>query len=206
MTLSSDSGAARVAEAGGGALLCTTDGATPKRVARAARRAASLLREWRRGRAPGRPGPPSRFARFRGVRAIERGKPQSGANSPSSPWRKSPLHSSDDASRLTALFVGYLCPICALLTPGQAGASPLSVQHGVFTTGCKRRPGGRQAAPTRRSVYCPSSVGIRTAFSTSRTSPQRSKPWRPQSRPRRTTTRSCDGTTTAYWPRLPEVE
>ena len=59
-----------------------------------------------------------------------------------SPWRKSPLHSSGDASRLTALFVGYLCPICALLTPCQAGvlcpgalqptgASPLSVQRGV---------------------------------------------------------------------------
>ena len=48
-----------------------------------------------------------------------------------SPWRKSPLHSSGDASRLTALFVGYICPICALLTPCQAGASPLSVQRGV---------------------------------------------------------------------------
>ena len=48
-----------------------------------------------------------------------------------SPWQKSPLHSSGDASRLTALFVGYICPICALLTPCQAGASPLSVQRGV---------------------------------------------------------------------------
>ena len=63
----------------------------------------------------------------------------------------------------------------------------------------------RRAAPPDGG-YCPSSVGTRTAFSTSRTSPQRSKPWRPQSRPRRTMTRSCDGTTTAYWPRLPEVE
>ena len=51
--------------------------------------------------------------------------------SPSSPWRKSPLHSSGDASRLTALFVGYICPICALLTPCQAGASSLSVRRGV---------------------------------------------------------------------------
>ena len=39
-----------------------------------------------------------------------------------SPWRKSPLHSSGDASRPTALFVGYICPICALLTPCQARA------------------------------------------------------------------------------------
>ena len=50
---------------------------------------------------------------------------------PISPWWKSPLHSSSDASRLTALFVGYICPICALLTPCQAGASLLSVQRGV---------------------------------------------------------------------------
>ena len=50
---------------------------------------------------------------------------------PGSPWRKSPLHSSGDASRLTALFVGYICPICALLTPCHVGASPLSVQRGV---------------------------------------------------------------------------
>ncbi len=49
-----------------------------------------------------------------------------------SPWRESPLHSSGDASRLTALFVGSICPICALLTPCQAGASPLSVQRGVL--------------------------------------------------------------------------
>ena len=41
------------------------------------------------------------------------------------------MHSSGDASRLTALFVGYICPICAILTPCQAGASPLSVQPGV---------------------------------------------------------------------------
>ena len=31
-------------------------------------------------------------------------------------WRVSPLHSSGDASRLTGLSVGHICPICALLT------------------------------------------------------------------------------------------
>ena len=58
--------------------------------------------------------------------------------SPGSPWRKSPLHSSGDASRLTALFVGYICPICALLTPCQAGASPLSVQREVSPRAAER--------------------------------------------------------------------
>ena len=38
------------------------------------------------------------------------------------PVAKAPLHSSGDASGLTALFVGCICPICALLTPCQAGA------------------------------------------------------------------------------------
>ena len=49
----------------------------------------------------------------------------------SSPWRKSPLHSSGDASRLTALLPGRICPIFSLVAPCQAGASPLSVQRGV---------------------------------------------------------------------------
>ena len=39
-----------------------------------------------------------------------------------SPWRMTPLHSSRDASHLTALFVGCRYAICALLTPCQAGA------------------------------------------------------------------------------------
>ena len=49
----------------------------------------------------------------------------------------SPLHSSGDAYRLTALFVGCAYPICALLTTCQAGASavrrrpPGAVQRGV---------------------------------------------------------------------------
>ena len=33
----------------------------------------------------------------------------------SSPWRKSPLHSSGDASRLTALLLGQICPISRLV-------------------------------------------------------------------------------------------
>ena len=48
-----------------------------------------------------------------------------------SPWRKSPLHSSGDASRLTALLLGQICPIFSLVAPCQAGASPLSVRRGV---------------------------------------------------------------------------
>ena len=63
--------------------------------------------------------------------------PNTRGRRPSSPWRKSPLHSSGDASRLTALFVGCVCPICALLTPCQAGASPLSARRGDSTTGCQ---------------------------------------------------------------------
>ena len=54
-----------------------------------------------------------------------------GLQTASSPWRKSPLHSSGDASRLTALLLGQICPIFSLVPPCQAGASPLSVQRGV---------------------------------------------------------------------------
>ena len=56
----------------------------------------------------------------------------------SSPWQKSPLHSSGDASRLTALFVGYICPICALLTPGYRVSGRLAALGATrgFTTGC----------------------------------------------------------------------
>ena len=54
----------------------------------------------------------------------------------SSPWQKAPLHSTGDASRLTALFLGRIWPICSLVTPCQPGASPVSVRRGGFTTGC----------------------------------------------------------------------
>ena len=49
----------------------------------------------------------------------------------SSPWQKAPLHSTGDASRLTALFLGRIWPICSLVTPCQPGASPVSVRRGV---------------------------------------------------------------------------
>ena len=69
------------------------------------------------------------------------------APAPSSPWRKSPLHSSGDASRLTALFVGCICPICARVTPYQAGASPLSVQRGASPRAARGdRPAPKHAA------------------------------------------------------------
>ena len=71
------------------------------------------------------------------------------ANQPfDSPWRKSPLHSSDDASRLTALLLGQICPIFSLVAPCQARAflpagafqpagalAALGATRG-FTTGC----------------------------------------------------------------------
>ena len=50
---------------------------------------------------------------------------------PDSPWQKAPLHSTGDASRLTALFLGRIWPICSLVTPCQPGASPVSVRRGV---------------------------------------------------------------------------
>ena len=86
---------------------------------------ADFAASWQKARIPhARAG----FDRFRAERlsAAVEGRPP-----PTSPWRKSPLHSTGDASRLTALFVGCIYPICALLTPCQAGASPLSVQRGV---------------------------------------------------------------------------
>ena len=52
---------------------------------------------------------------------------------------KAPLHSSGDASRLTALFVGYICPICALLTLVRR-APRRSPCNAEFTTGCERNP------------------------------------------------------------------
>ena len=83
-----------------------------------------------------------------------------------SPWQKSPLHSTGVASRLTALLVGCIWPICALLTPCQPGATPVSVRRGAFTTGCYR-PGTR--------VHFRADRALRTAASTS------SMPRRPSS-------------------------
>ena len=64
-----------------------------------------------------------------------------------SPWRKSPLHSTGVASRLTSLLVGCICPICALLTPCQAGAPPVSVRRGVSPRAVERILTRRRAAP-----------------------------------------------------------
>ena len=53
--------------------------------------------------------------------------------SPNSQWQKGPLHSTGDASRLTALFLGRICPICSLVTLCRPGASPVSVRlSGTF--------------------------------------------------------------------------
>ena len=77
-----------------------------------------------------------------------------------SPWQKAPLHSTSDASRLTALFLGRICPICSLVTPCQPGASPVSVQRGVSPRALKgnyqrirRACCGSPASPLRAGVH-----------------------------------------------------
>ncbi len=45
-----------------------------------------------------------------------------------------PQHSTGDASRLAALLLSRICPLFSLVAPCQAGASPVSVLHGTFTT------------------------------------------------------------------------
>ena len=64
---------------------------------------------------------------------------------------KAPLHSSGDASRLSALFVGCIYPICALLSPCQADASPLSVPRAVSPR-APRKPGGHVHRAPRTSA------------------------------------------------------
>jgi hypothetical protein len=46
------------------------------------------------------------------------------------------LHSTGDASHRSALLVARILPIFSLLAPRSAGASPVSVRRGTFTTGC----------------------------------------------------------------------
>ena len=55
-----------------------------------------------------------------------------------SPWRRSPLHSSSDASRLTALFVGCVCPILNMRPPHALSAGRLAALGATrdSTTGC----------------------------------------------------------------------
>ena len=54
------------------------------------------------------------------------------------PVVKVPLHSTADASPLTALLVGRILPVFSLLASGGAGASTVSMRRGTFTTGCYR--------------------------------------------------------------------
>ena len=70
-----------------------------------------------------------------------------------SPWQKAPLHSTGDASRLTALFLGRIWPICSLVTPCQPGASPVSVRRGVSPRAAKRF--ASPVEPTRGQRYSP---------------------------------------------------
>jgi hypothetical protein len=54
---------------------------------------------------------------------------------PSEPVVKVPLHSTSDASLLAALLLPQLLPVFSVVAPCQAGASPVSVPRGTFTTG-----------------------------------------------------------------------
>ena len=45
------------------------------------------------------------------------------------------LHSTSDASRLTALLLRRIFPIFSIVAPCQPGASPVSMRRGTFTTG-----------------------------------------------------------------------
>jgi hypothetical protein len=45
------------------------------------------------------------------------------------------LHSTGDASCLTALLLRQIFPIFSVVAPCQAGASPVSVRRAIFITG-----------------------------------------------------------------------
>ena len=45
-------------------------------------------------------------------------------------------HSTGVASRLSALLLGRILPVCSLVVPCQTGASPVSVPCWTFTTDC----------------------------------------------------------------------
>ena len=47
-----------------------------------------------------------------------------------------PLHSTGDATALTALLLPQILPVFSVVAPGQPGASPVSVPRGTSTTGC----------------------------------------------------------------------
>ena len=75
----------------------------------------------------------------------------SGRCTSNSPWQKAPLHSTGDASRLTALFLGRIWPICSLVTPCQPGASPVSVRRGVSPRAARITPRDRAARAGERT-------------------------------------------------------
>ena len=82
---------------------------------------------------PGRHRGPRRAHRAAGARRLLTRTGPGRDASPNSPWQKAPLHSTVGASRLTALFLGRICPICSLVTPCQPGALPVSVRlSGTF--------------------------------------------------------------------------
>ena len=58
---------------------------------------------------------------------------------PEQPVVKGPLQSTGAASRLAAVLLGRILPVCSLVAPYQTGASPLSVRRGTVTTDCQER-------------------------------------------------------------------
>jgi hypothetical protein len=56
---------------------------------------------------------------------------------PKQPVVKVWLHSTGDASPLTALLLRQILPVFSVVAPCQRGASPVSVRRKTFTTGCK---------------------------------------------------------------------
>ena len=49
------------------------------------------------------------------------------------------LHLTGAASRLAALLLGRILPVCFLVASWQPRVSPVSVRHRAFTTDCYRR-------------------------------------------------------------------
>ena len=59
-----------------------------------------------------------------------------GAEHPRQPVVKASLHSTGDAFRVAALLLPQTLQVLSVVTPGHAGASPVSVQRLTLTTGC----------------------------------------------------------------------
>ena len=80
--------------------------------------------------------------------------PGSCNRTPCSPWQQPRCTRTAMHPAWTALLLGRICPICFLVTPCHAGASPFSVRHGVSprtawnsTRACSRRKREPDSSP-----------------------------------------------------------